>query len=176
MIVRDTPKQSRRLSNDVGILVSRSVLWPRERRLELPFVQERVFGLIQRDLDRFGVRVKRVVEVEVLGGQGLLSVVLREAPQHSPVTSRGVADDFATSLSRGDGHRLQNYSPSAVHSGLHEISFAEIRPREHVRWERDHAAVANLPHMNDHARTSSWLRTVYTVATEVNGRPQGDWS
>lgn len=167
MICRDTPEKRRRLSGDVGVLVSRSVLWPRESRLELSGVKERVFRLLHRDLDRLRVGVERVVEVEILGGQALLSVVLGETLQDRPVTPRGVADDLPPCLPGSDGHRLENNPPGPVNPRLNKIAITEIGLREHVRRQRDDAAVANPAHMNHrHDRTScaqlyiQWPRTV----------------
>ena len=40
-----------------------------EGGLKLSEVEQRVLRPVHRDLDRFGVSVKRVVEVEILGGQ-----------------------------------------------------------------------------------------------------------
>ena len=107
-----------------------------------------------RDLDRFRVGVKRVVEVEILGGQALLSVVLGETSQDRPVTPSGVADDVPPCLPRSDGHCLENDPPGPVNPRLNKIALTEIGLREHVRRQRHDAAVANLAHMNHrHART-----------------------
>ena len=80
---------------------------------------------------------------------------LGEAPQDRPVSPRSVTDDLATCLSRGDGHGLENDSPDSVHPGLHKVTLTEIGLGKHIRGQRNHAAVANPPHMNHgHARTS----------------------
>lgn len=99
-------------------------------------------------LDSFGVTVNRIVEFEVLGGQTLLSVVLRDATQNGPLTSRCAADDLPPRLPRGDGNRLEDHPARAVHRGLHKIAVTEVRLREDVRRQRHHAAVADLTHMN----------------------------
>ena len=122
-----------------------------------------------RDLDRFGVSVEGVVEVEVFGGQALLSVVLREAPQDRPVTPCRVADDLPTSRPGSDRDGLENDAAGAVYCRLDKVSFTEVCLSEHVRRQRHDAAVAYLAHMNHgHTRTSLFAATVYTVATVVN--------
>src|SRR2546428_11323098 len=93
-------------------------------------------------------RRRTLIEVEIFAGQALFSVVLREAPQNSAVTPRGVADDLPTCLSWGDGHRLKNDPSGPVHPGLHEITLAQICLCEHVRRQRYDAAVAHLTHMD----------------------------
>jgi len=162
MIRCDTPEKRRRLSGNVRVLVSRCVPWPRKSRLELSNVEERVFRLLHRDLDRFSVCVKRVVEVQILGGQALLSVVLGETPQDRAVTPRGVADDLPPCLARSDGHCLENDPPGPVNPRLNKIALTEIGLREHVRRQRDDAAVANLAHMNYRHRRTSCAHCIYS--------------
>jgi hypothetical protein len=94
------------------------------------------------------VTVNRIVEIEVLGGQTLLSVVLRDATQNGSLTSRCATDDLPPRLSRGDGNRLENHPARAIHRRLHKIAVTEVRLREDVRWQRYHAAVADLTDTN----------------------------
>src|SRR3989442_6941122 len=137
-----------RLPDNVGILVSRGVLRPRQSGFEPSTIQHCGPCLIHRDLDCFGVGVERVIEVEIFAGQALFSVVLREAPQNSAVTPRGVADDLPTCLSWGDGHRLKNDPSGPVHPWLHDITLAQMCRCEHVRPPRYDAAGAHLTHID----------------------------
>jgi len=125
----------------------------------LALVEKSKPRLLHRDLDRFRVGVERVVAVEVLDGQRLLSIVLREAPQHRPLAPCGVADDLPTLLSRSDGDGLQDDPATMVYAGLDEVAVAEVRLLHHILWQRHHAAVADPAHMDHcHDRTSRGQR------------------
>jgi hypothetical protein len=143
------------LPNDVGILIESCVLWARERRLQLCAIQEVVLRLFHRDLHRFRVSVDRVLKIEELSGQTLLSVVLRDATKNGALTSRRGADDLPSRFPRRNGNRLENDAARAVHSGLHKIAVTQVRPLKHVLRQRHYAAVADLTDVNhSHVRTS----------------------
>jgi len=47
-MVRDnTPEECRCLSDDVGVLVGRSILRPRQGRLQLPAIDQRILRLVR---------------------------------------------------------------------------------------------------------------------------------
>ena len=80
--------------------------------------------------------VEGVIEVEILGGQALLSVILREAPQDRPVTPRRLADDLPTCLARSDRYGLENDATGAVYCRLDRVPFTEVCLSEHVWRQR----------------------------------------